>query len=195
MLHDGRAHSAVRNKLFTAAAELHQLAGWVAYDTGHAHAGRAHLRTALRLCQDVGDLALSAEMLAGMSHHAAFHGAPESAVDLALAARQTARQAGLPALESESAVMEAHGLALQRDKQGCLAALRDAENAFWAIDRGDSPPWLSYFDGAYLSAKFAHTFRDLGRPKDAEQFARRSLDMSEGYADSCGGAASVRQSR
>lgn len=40
---------------------------------------------------------------------------------------------------------------------------------------------LGYFDGAYLSAKFAHVFRDLGRPKEAERFARRSLDMIEGY--------------
>lgn len=181
MLHNGRAQSTVRDELFTAAAELHQLAGWMAYDTGHANAGQNHMRTALRLCQKAGDNALSAEMLAGMSHHAAFHGAPESAVDLALAARQMARQTGLPALKSESAVMEAHGLALQGDKQGCLAALRDAENAFSAIDHADSPQWLAYFDGAYLSAKFAHTFRDLGRPKDAELFARRSLEMSDGY--------------
>jgi hypothetical protein len=32
-----------------------------------------------------------------------------------------------------------------------------------------------------MSAKFAHTFRDLGQPKQAEQFARRSLEMSDGY--------------
>ncbi|HEV2783869.1 MAG TPA: XRE family transcriptional regulator [Actinophytocola sp.] len=181
MLRDGRAREAVRNELVTAAAELHQLAGWMAYDTGHADVGRTHLRTALRLCQQAGDDGLSAEMLAAMSHHAAFHGAPESAVDLALAARQTAKRAGLPALQAETAVMEAHGLALQRDMQRCLAAMRDAENAFSEIDTADVPSWLRYFDGAYLSAKFAHTFRDLGRPQEAERFARRSLEMSAGY--------------
>lgn len=181
MLTDGRARTAVRDGLFAAAAELHQLAGWMAYDTGQADAGRSHLRTALRLCQDSEDHALSAEMLAGMSHQAAFHGVPESAVDLALAARQAAKQAGLPMLQAEASVMEAHGLALQHDKQGCLAALREAESTFVLAENTDMPKWLRYFDGAYLSAKFAHTFRDLGQPREAEEFARRSLEMSEGY--------------
>jgi hypothetical protein len=178
---DGRARGNVRDKLFSAAAELHQLAGWMAYDTGHADAGRGHLRTALRLCRESGNHALSAEMLAGMSHQAAFHGVPEAAVDLALAARQTARQAGIPLLQAEAAAMEAHGLALQDDKQGSLAALRDAEDLFSTGSGADVPAWLTYFDGAYLSAKFAHTFRDLGESRHAEEFARRSLEMSEGY--------------
>lgn len=181
MLADSKAKNAARGELFSASAELHQLAGWMAYDTGQANAGRQHLRTAFRLCQEGGDDALGAEMLAGMSHHAAFHGVPESAVDLALAARQTAKRVGIPGLEAEAAVMEAHGLALQNDKKGSLAALHDAETVFSTVEGTHLPTWLSYFDEAYLAAKFAHTFRDLGMPGDAETFARRSLEMSAGY--------------
>ncbi|MGH3520959.1 MAG: XRE family transcriptional regulator, partial [Haloechinothrix sp.] len=84
-------------------------------------------------------------------------------------------------LQAEAAVMEAHGHALQGDKQASLRALRDAEAAFNAADADDSPDWLGYFDHAYLAAKFAHTFRDLGMPREAELFARRSLEMSDGY--------------
>lgn len=181
MITEGRARTQVRADLFSAAAELHQLAGWMAYDTGQAGVGRSHLRTALQLCRDAEDRALSAEMLAGMSHQAAFHGVPEAAVDLALAAQQTAKQAGLPMLEAEAAVMEAHGLALLRDERGCLSALHLAEKLFTAAEDKDRPDWLRYFDAAYLSAKFAHSFRDLGRPAEAEVFARRSLEMSDGY--------------
>lgn len=181
MIKNSRACSDVNAELFGAAAELHQLAGWMEYDTGHADAGAGHLRTALRLCRDAGDDALSAEMLAGMSHQAAFHRDPEAAVDSALAARQIARQIGIPLLQAEAAVMEAHGLALHADKQGSLAALRDAENLFGVGSGREIPEWLSYFDTAYLSAKFAHTFRDLGEPQNAEEFARRSLEMSDGY--------------
>lgn len=181
MLTDTRAKNAARSELFGASAELHQLAGWMAYDTGQAEAGRRHLRTAFRLCQEAGDDALGAEMLAGMSHHAAFHGSPDSAVDLALAARQTAKRVNAPALHAEAAVMEAHGLALRRDKRGSLTALREAETLFTAVDPAHLPTWLTYFDAAYLAAKFAHTFRDLGMAEDAEAFARRSLEMSAGY--------------
>jgi hypothetical protein len=84
MVGNGRYADTVKVELFSATAELHQLIGWMAYDTGQALIGHRHLRDALRLCQEVGNNALAAEMLAGMSHHAAFAGAPETAVDLAL---------------------------------------------------------------------------------------------------------------
>jgi tetratricopeptide (TPR) repeat protein len=77
--------------------------------------------------------------------------------------------------------MEAHGLALMNDAQGCLAALRESEQAFATAEDRERPEWLAYFDGAYLAAKFGHCFRDLGRPFEAERFARRSLDMINGY--------------
>ncbi|MEV7042200.1 XRE family transcriptional regulator [Amycolatopsis sp. NPDC051061] len=190
MLNDTSRKAAARDELFAAAAELHQVAGWIAYDIGNAAIGQQYLRDALKLSQDAGDDALEAEMLAAMSHHAAFAAmsehrafdvAREVAVDMALAARQTAKRSGLVALQAEAAVLEAHGHALQQNAPACLAALREAERAFERFTPGAGPAWLNYFDSAYLSAKFAHTFRDLGRPAEAEQFARRSLSMSDGY--------------
>jgi tetratricopeptide (TPR) repeat protein len=181
MLHRGRYTQAIRGELFGAAAELYQLGGWMAYDMGDVSEGRSHLREALRLCQEVRNDGLAAEMLAGMSHHAAFNRSPEMAVDMALAARQPAAKAGLANLHAEAAVLEAHGLALQGNARGCIAALQRAERVFIAPSSGNVPPWLEYFDEAYLSAKFAHALRDLGRPADAERFARQSLEMSEGY--------------
>jgi hypothetical protein len=77
--------------------------------------------------------------------------------------------------------MEAHGLALVNDARGCLAALRESEQAFAAAEDRDRSEWLAYFDGAYLVAKFGRCFRDLRRPAEAERFARRSLDMIDGY--------------
>jgi transcriptional regulator with XRE-family HTH domain len=170
-----------RSELFAAAAELHHLAGWMAYDTGHHGDGHTHLRQALRLCHEADDERLASEMLAGMSHQAAFHGAPDSAVDLALAAQHSAKRSGSKLLLAEAAVMEAHGLALQGDETGCLAALSRAEKAFNKSDAEERPHWLTYFDHAYLAAKFAHAFRDLGLAEDAEPFARRSLEMTDGY--------------
>ncbi|MCE7002500.1 helix-turn-helix domain-containing protein [Kibdelosporangium philippinense] len=181
LLRNGRSKTTVQQDLHFATAELYQLAGWIAYDTGQAGEGRQHLRHALRLCNEAGNDALAAEMLAAMSHHAAFFGSAEAAEDLALAARQTAKRTGLATLEAETAVMEAHALALRNDKKGSLTALRDAEKHFGGREHNDLPQWLGYFDGAYLAAKFAHTFRELGQPHEAEQFARRSLEMSDGY--------------
>ena len=181
MLRDVRSTDGVRAELFGAVAELNQLAGWMAYDVGDADTGGKHLRQALRLCQDVDDDALAAEMLAGMSHQAAFFRSGAIAVDLAEAARSNASRSGLAALVSESAVMAAHGYALQGHARPCLDALGAAERALTSAEGQDAPEWLGYFDAAYLAAKFAHCFRDLGRPVDSEVHARRSLEMSEGY--------------
>lgn len=168
-------------ELSTAVAELNQLAGWMAYDVGDTGSGRRHLRLAMHLSQDVGDDALAGEMLAGMSHQAAFARSATLATDLARAAKDNGKRVGVPALVSEAAVTEAHGLALAKDTRGCFVALRESEQAFAAAAEQDRPAWLGYFDGAYLAAKFGHCFRDLGRPADAERFARRSLDMLDGY--------------
>lgn len=153
----------------------------MAYDVGDDTTGRHHLRQALDLADDAGDDALSAEMLAAMSHQAAFARRADEAIDLALAARRAATRSGAPALHAESAALEAHGLALKGDARGCVAALQRAERAFVAATPGNTPPWLRYFDDAYLSAKFAHALRDLGRAEDADRFARGSLQMSDGY--------------
>jgi transcriptional regulator with XRE-family HTH domain len=181
LLRAGRYRSDVRRALFAAVAELDQLAGWMAYDVGEANSGRRHLWQAMRLCQDLGDDALAGEMLAGMSHQAAFWGSSALAIDLARAAKDNGKRAGVPALVSESAVMEAHGLALTKDVNGCLVALRESERVFAAAEGRDRPEWLAYFDDAYLAAKFGRCFRDLGRPVEAERFARRSLDMRDGH--------------
>lgn len=179
LLDDARQTQQQR-ELQGAAAELRQLAAWINFDTGHTQAGHAHLQEALRLSDLADDDALAAEMMCAMSHHSAFLRQSGPAVDLALSARRAAKRTGLPALQAESAVLEAHGLALKGDQPGSLAALHAAERLF-SLATTERPLWLNYFDEAYLAAKFAHTFRDLGKPREAEQFARRSLTMSEGY--------------
>ncbi|MGH3807583.1 MAG: XRE family transcriptional regulator [Pseudonocardiaceae bacterium] len=181
LLRAGRYREDVRRELFAAVAELDQLAGWMAYDVGDIGSGQRYLRQAMRRGHDIGDDALAGEMLAGMSHQAARFCSPVVAVDLAQAAKDHGKRAGVPALVSESAVMEACGFALVNDVRGCLAALRESEQAFAVAQGRERPEWLGYFDDAYLAGKFGRCFRDLGRPAEAEEFARRALDMLVGY--------------
>lgn len=180
-LNHGRFSRGVRPKFEQASVQIYQLAGWMSYDTGDAMQGRTFLRRALELATSASDDALTAEMLAAMSHQAAFSGRANETIDLALAARRVAHRSGSPALLAESAVLEAQGLALTRDARGCIAALGRAERLFLTATKDNTPDWLSYFDRAYLSAKFAQALRDIDRLGDAERFARDSLQMSEGY--------------
>lgn len=172
VLREGRYRDDVRPELSTAVAELDQLAGWIAYDVGDSGSGRRHLRQAMHLSQDVGNDALAGEMLAGMSHQAAFARWPALATDLARAAKENGKRAGVAALVSEAAVMEAHGLALANDAHGCLAALRESERAFEAAEDRDRPTWLGYFDGydrgkLFNLALLASTLADQRKVEEA----------------------------
>lgn len=166
-------------ELFAAAAELTKLAGWMAYDDERHGLAQRYLIQALRLAKTADDQALSAEILAAMSHQATYVGRPADAVDLARAAQVAARQAGIATLESECYVVEAHGHAARGQASACATSLLAAENAFAADD--EAPAWLEYFDEAYLAAKIAHCFRELRDDERTNSFAQQSLQMSDGY--------------
>ncbi|WBB71988.1 XRE family transcriptional regulator [Micromonospora sp. WMMD1128] len=181
LLTDGRYDHPTGQRLLSAAAELAQLAGWQAYDTAEHGIAQRYLTLALDFAHAAGDNGLGAEILAAMSHQATYLGHTATGLDLARAAGQAARRAGVPVLAAEAHVMEAHALAKARDERACAVALHQAEQALDRADRSTEPHWLSYFDEAYLSAKFGHCFHALGRNTHAERFAVRSLRMDNRY--------------
>ncbi|MGH2941611.1 MAG: helix-turn-helix domain-containing protein [Solirubrobacteraceae bacterium] len=176
-----QVQSAATRRLIQAAAELMQLAGWVSHDVGEDSLARWCFDESLRLSLAAEDEAFASEVLAAISHQAAYLGDGQTAVDAAQAARRHANRSGIPALVSEASAMEAHGHALRQEVRACLAAMRTAERALDVASEDDRPRWLEYFDRAYLAAKFAHALYALDESNAAERFARRSLQMSEGY--------------
>ena len=60
-------------------------------------------------------------------------------------------------------------------------ALANAERTFDRAARVDDSAWLSYFDEAYLAARMAQCFRDLGEAGHAARYARRSPEMDGRY--------------
>ncbi len=177
LLRFGRYDQPVGRALFSAAAELTQLAGWASYDAGLHGLGQKYLIQSLRLAMVAADRPLGAEIVAAMSHQAGYLKAPVEAVDLARAAGRIAADAGVAAIVAESAVLEAHGLAIQRDEPASAAALDRAERALDRADRIRDPQWIRYFDEAYLAARFGHCFAALERGDLARRFAARSLEM------------------
>jgi hypothetical protein len=181
LLRDGRFDESTGSSLLSAAAELTQLAGWASYDAGLHGLGQRYLIQALRFAMTAADRPLGAEIVAAMSHQAAYLKASTEAVDLARAAARIAADAGVAAIVAEAAVLEAHGLAVRGDESGCASALNRAEQALDRADRVRDPQWIGYFDEAYLSAKFGHCFAGLERGDLAGRFAARSLAMDARY--------------
>lgn len=170
----------VGRDLFAAAAEMTRMVGWMAYDSEAHGIAQRYLVQALRMAHTARDAALCAEILAAMGHQAVYVGRGGVAVDLARAAQTAAGRSGHPALLAECHLIEAHGHAARGDGRATSGALRAGERAFDAEDP-ETPEWLAYFDGAYLSAKIAHCFRALGSDAQTARYAEQSLRMADGY--------------
>jgi len=153
LLREGAYTAALGRELFSAAAEMTLLAGWMAYDLEQHPIAQRYLIQALRLAHAAADQALGGEILAAMSCQAAYLGDGTGAVDMARAAQASARRAGSPALLAESLAVEAHGHALIADPRACAVALTAASQALDRSRPDDEPRWLGYFDAAYLAAK------------------------------------------
>lgn len=182
LLREGAYTAALGRELFSAAAEMTLLAGWMAFDLEQHPIAQRYLIQALRLAHAAGDQALGGEILAAMSCQAAYLGDGTGAVDMARAAQTSARRAGSAALLSESLVTEAHGHALTSDPRACAAALTTASQALDRSTPDGEPHWLGYFDAAYLAAKTGRALLDCGDPGQAAISMRASLQMAGGYS-------------
>lgn len=179
-LRSGSFDDSVGRDLLSAAAELTQLVGWMSHDMGSHGVAQRYLIQALGLARSAGDSALIAELLCAMSQQSTYLRDAQAA-DLARAARSVAERRGHIALVAESRLMEAHALARAGSPAACASALHEAEVALDKADRSDEPRWISYFDEAYVSAKFGHCFQELGDHSNAIRYAERSLQMDESY--------------
>jgi len=181
LLTNGRYHEETGRQLAAACGELSQLAGWVAYDSGEHGVAQRYLTQALAYARHAGDHALGAEILAAQAHQALYLARPGEAIDLSRADQAAALKHGSATLLTECLVMEAHGHAASNDAHACGATLATAERTFDRSTQEDNPAWLAYFDEAYLAARMAQCFRDLGEASYAARYARRSLDMDGRY--------------
>lgn len=177
----GRFNDTVRRDLMCAAAELAHLTGWMSYDVGQPDLGRRYFDQAIELAVGAGDQHFAAEILAGLSHQLLQLREFAEAVVQARGARQMAEAFGSPLLLSEAHVMEARAYARLEDRPRSAEHVHAAERAFSRSDPATEPEWLRYFDGAYLAAASAHCFRDVGRWREAEKQAKRSLQMNPAY--------------
>jgi hypothetical protein len=162
--------------LFAAAAQLTELAGYMAVDTGRHGLAQRYYIQALRLSQAAGDRAYGGYVLAaGMSHLAGQLGSPREITQLARAAQEGARDQATATTKAMFHAAEARGHAVLGDARSCEAALTRAAMEMEKSDPQQDPDWIGHFTPAYLADEFAHCYRDLDRPRQAKDHAERAL--------------------
>jgi hypothetical protein len=133
---------------------------------------------ALGLAHAGDDRSLGASILDAMSHQATYTRRFSEAANLARAARSGTRGLAASTLTAHFHAMEARALARLGDAKGCDRALADAVREFERRNPENDPQWIQYFNEAELNAEFGHCFRDLGRAREAAQYAGQGFVAS-----------------
>lgn len=160
LLHHGGLSTSSERRVFTALAEIAQLAGWMAFDAGQHGIAQRYYFTALRAAREAGYRSLAAHVLADLAFQAATREHPADALALGEVAVSTA--SGTPTAVRASVATRvgyAHALAgdltqFDRHHQGGLDLLTNS--------RGDNPPWMYYLTPNHLDAQAGYALIHAG---------------------------------
>lgn len=171
---DGRA-------VFSAAASLTELAGWMAHDAGNDTAAGQHFRRSLDLATVGKDRQLAAHVYASMSHLAHHRHQPQQAIDLAHQGIHVLNGGPRTSLHAYLFAMHAKGAATLGRSDECTTLLLDAEKALnQPINDYEPSPWVSTFDEGSFAHEAARCMRALGHFGQAQQQAQRVLELRSG---------------
>lgn len=154
----------VRRDMFTAAAELAYLSGWMAFDNAQHAAAQHHYALAMKLSAEADDPAMQAHVMRAMAHQAVEMGHPRQALTIAAASVDGDRyRLASPRERALVGVVHARALASARQPRSTARALLRADNDLAAAAPGDGEPNRVYFFGeASLAHETACALRDSG---------------------------------
>jgi hypothetical protein len=171
------ADEAVRRAMFSAAAELAYLCGWMAFDNAEHTMAQHYFTVAVKLAAEAEDAPMAGHVLRAMAHQAIDLGHPRHGLSLAAAAMDGARYTlACPRERALFGVVHARSLAATGDRRGAAQALVRAENDLAGASVGDAEPArVFFFAEASLAHETACTLRDSGDLRGSVRAFRRSV--------------------
>ncbi|WP_063736613.1 helix-turn-helix domain-containing protein [Streptomyces sp. RTd22] len=164
-----------------AAAALTEMAGWMAHDTGQNQRAGDHFTKALSLAKAGEGHALSANIMASMSHLALQTGHPDKAVSMARAGHDHVTDGcRIPTLIARLHAMEARALAQLGDGNGARRSLAVARKEIDKMPDTQPIPWISSFDTPALASEAALSLQDAGRLSAAVEAAEEAIALRSG---------------
>jgi tetratricopeptide (TPR) repeat protein len=153
--------------LHVALAELGQLAGWAAYDSGQSGLAQRYFIASLRAAHTADDRPLGAYTLGYLAYQATREGRPAEAVTLIETALAGVRGRETPALLAELYSKQADAFATLRDVSGCTMATSKARNQIEHLSPDDDLPFLYWVTPAEVTAYAGQCLLQLGRADQA----------------------------
>ncbi|PPK63239.1 helix-turn-helix transcriptional regulator [Actinokineospora auranticolor] len=167
LVREGLYADLVGRRLFTAAAELAQLAGWVASDAGlHDEAQRFYLDGA-SAAAEVGNDPLAAQLFSSLSYQLANEGDPRDALLLARTAATGAADAS-PVVRALLWERVAWAGAKAADRETTLRALDAVDDAYERRSAEiEEPEWVYWLNRAEIDVMAGRCLIHLGAPERA----------------------------
>ncbi|WP_433511514.1 helix-turn-helix transcriptional regulator [Nonomuraea sp. CA-143628] len=170
----------IMRRLFHVAAELAQLAGWMAYDQGlHGMAQRYYL-LALHACREAAAPALGAKIIGDMTQLSTALGNFNDSLSLIRTALCSLPHGANDLVRAELLGLEARAYAhLGEREAGNAARSADACVEIWQEAQGDArPDWIHYMNQAEVDCLAANAFTELAlrstQPTCWQQYATRA---------------------
>ncbi|WP_410673318.1 tetratricopeptide repeat protein [Amycolatopsis sp. cmx-4-68] len=183
----------VRRRLCAAVADLHNLAAWTSFDSGHVGAAHHHLDLALALVEPGGNDELAANLRYRRGRIHLHHGATDEALAQFQHGRLAARRAGSSLAASILSANQAWAYAKKGDEQLALGLLGRAVEEFETAGPAEAPDWARFFTETDVAAMTGTVRTELavrGRPRHArtavealtEAVGRYGADMARSRA-------------
>jgi hypothetical protein len=168
----------VARRLFSAVADLAQLAGWMSYDLQlHATAQRYFL-LGMHLAKDAGDRPQVGRMLYCLARQMIDLQRYREALDLAQTGVYAIRRSSTPKTMALLHVIEARAHAGMGQTGDCSRALGAAQDAFARAGKDTDPAWCAFFDEGELYGLLGVTLRDLALA-DSDHARRHAADARQ----------------
>ncbi|MGH4014269.1 MAG: hypothetical protein ACRDSL_10145 [Pseudonocardiaceae bacterium] len=134
-------------------AELGQLCGWTAWDSGDCGLAQRYNIAALRAASSADDRLVGAHILGSMTKQTAHQGRPAEAATLAETALAGVRSHRSPRLLAQLHVRRAYASATLQDSSACTEAISKARDQIEHLDSDDDPPWLYWVVPAWITVE------------------------------------------
>ncbi|WP_042417586.1 DNA-binding protein NsdB [Streptacidiphilus anmyonensis] len=178
----------LRRRLWSVAANLAVLAGWMSHDVGLEPTAQRYFVMAVQSAREAEDRPRASEALARAARQMVHLGRAGDALDLMRVADAGAGEEALPRTRAMLRTVEAWAHASLGRTQATRRTLGEAEDLF-AQDSGEpGPNWLQFFDLADLHGMEALTYRTLADHDPsaaalAQRHAQLALQLREGGHD------------
>ncbi|MEU0843524.1 Tat pathway signal protein [Streptomyces sp. NPDC005962] len=171
------SNAQVRRDMFSAAAELAYLSGWMAFDNQQHAIAQHYFTLSVKLAATADNPPLVGHILRAMAHQAVDLGHHQQALHLATASMNDKRyNLATPRERALLGVIYARSLAATGQKHAAAQALLKAEDDLTAATPDIKEPSRTFFFAeASLAHETACTLRDSGDPKGAVREFRRSV--------------------